>query len=162
MIISNYFAGYSTSRLPKISDSLIDHISVGKFLQPTKRSCPRRNQILGEQFSRFAIRLKIYTDANRMDRCNKNLMHQNYQNKMQKLDLNHTEIYETNHIKLPTTGQQLAESISKSLSKWKHNAHDEIRVVFFVLFQISLHFRTTTKTNTFIFTEIVQRFTSKK
>lgn len=107
---------------------LNEQTSVGKFLKPTKRLCPRRNHILGENFFRFAIRLNLYTTANGAERNDRNRLHEKYDQALRKLDLINPTVDQTNHIKLPSTGQFLTESISKSLGKWKQNAHQEIRV----------------------------------
>ncbi|XP_055316038.1 endoribonuclease Dcr-1-like [Sitodiplosis mosellana] len=117
---------YLTSRLPKLKLPLDDNTSIGKFLRQTKRSCPRRNQILGEEFCRFAIRLKVYTTADNHERSDKKRLHEMCQEVATKLDLIDPQPNESSHIKLPSTGQFLTESISRSLGKWKQNAHQEI------------------------------------
>ncbi|XP_031637122.1 endoribonuclease Dcr-1-like [Contarinia nasturtii] len=121
---------YFTSRLPSLSLPLSDQISVGKFLQPTRRSCPRRNHILGGNFCRFAIRLKLYTAANNDERINRKLMQTRYKEASSNFDLIDVTINDSQKIRLPSTGQYLSESISKSLNKWKQNAHHEIRNLY--------------------------------
>lgn len=123
-----FLAGYLTSRLPKLQLPLDEMTSIGKFLRQTKRSCPQRNQILGEEFCRFAIRLKVYTTATNDQRNDTNRLHEMCKDAAANLDLIDPQPNESNHIKLPSTGQFLTESISKALGKWKQNAHQEIRV----------------------------------
>lgn len=123
-----FFAGYLTSRLPKLQLPLDENTSIGKFLRQTKRSCPQRNQILGEEFCRFAIRLKVYTTATNDERNDTNRLHKMCEDATAKLDLINPQPNDSNKIKLPSTGQFLTESISKALTKWKQNAHQEIQV----------------------------------
>lgn len=121
---------YSTSRLPSLSSLSNEQISIGKFLQSTKRSCPKRNQILGENFCRFAIRLKLYTTAKDDERCNTKLMQKRCEEATTHLDLINVSKNGSNKIRLPSTGQYLTESVTRSLCKWKENAHHEIRNLY--------------------------------
>lgn len=117
-----------TSRLPNLTQSLKENkISVGKFLQATKRSCPNRNKFLGEKFCIFAVKLKVYIDAvNEAEQFDTNLLHKRYKNCIDKLCEPNAQ--EPAQLKLPSTGQFLSENISKSLSTWKRNCHDEVSV----------------------------------
>lgn len=119
-----------TSRLPNLTQSLKENnISVGKFLQATKRSCPKRNKFLGEKFCIFAVKLKVYIDAvNNAEQFDTNLLHKRYKNCIEKLCEPNAQ--EPTHLKLPSTGQFISENIFKSLSTWKRNCHDEVWVNF--------------------------------
>lgn len=127
------FVAYATAKLPGLFSSQNDQlkvISVWKCLQKTKRSCPKRNYVLGENFYRFVARSNIYVTANVHERKDTHALQQKYLNAVEKLDLIDVNTNECNPIHLPSTGQILSESVNKSLTKWKQNAYNEVRVRF--------------------------------
>lgn len=122
--------GYMSCKLPKLPASILKNTSIGIFLQTTNKSCPRRNNVLGEIFCRFAVRLKLYTDAvsSQPEVDTKQLQHK-FIEVISKLELREaTHHHESSHLKLTSTGQLLSTSVYKSLDKWKHSAYDEIQV----------------------------------
>lgn len=133
LMFTSFFLAYFTSRLPKLSSSLNENISIGKFLRPTTRICPKRNHFLGEHFCRYAVRLKIFSSADNNEQNDTQLLHTRSMESIKQLDLLNVNHDDCGQIKLPSTGEVLSESINKSLSKWKHNAHHEIRVNIFDL-----------------------------
>lgn len=127
----SFFVAYATVKLPGLLSSQneqLNAISVGKFLQKTRKSCPRRNYILGENFYRFATRSNIYVAASLQERQDTCALQQKYLAAVEKLDLKDTKTGETEHIHLPSTGQLLADNVNRSFTKWKLNAYDEVRV----------------------------------
>lgn len=120
---------YMTTKLPNLTKSLNESISVGKFVRATSRSCPKRNHILGEHFCRFAIKLQLYIDAaNNVEPFDTNLLHKRYEDAIEKLCAPKTN--ESVRLKLPSTGQLLPDSVYKSLETWKQNCRVEVSVTF--------------------------------
>lgn len=116
-----------TTRLPQITNSHAGHISVGQYLQATNRSCPKRNHLLGENFCRFAVKLKVYIDAaNNVEPFDSNALHKRYLDAVGRLS--EPKENESNRLKLPSTGQFLPEIMFKKLNTWKQNCHDEVLV----------------------------------
>lgn len=118
-----------TCKSRKIPASIQQNTSIGKFLQSTKKSCPRRNLVLGENFCRFALRITLYTDAVRSNKpFDSNLLHHQYAKAIGKLQLKDQRTCESSHLKLPSTGQLLSSTVFSSLDKWKHSAHEQVKV----------------------------------
>lgn len=99
-------------------------------MQPTNRSCPRRNHILGEEFCRFALKLTLYTNARKQhQQYDTNVLHTQFTEAISKLELRtSTKCSESEQIRLPSTGKLLTASINSSLNQWKQKALDEVRV----------------------------------
>lgn len=124
-------SGYRSCKLPKLPISKPQQTSIGKLLQTTNKSCPRRNNVLGKHFCRFAVRLKQYTEATSNSLIvDTNHLQNQFDELISKLDLNDPFEKDSNPIRLPSTGQLLSTSINKSLDKWKCNAYDEVKVNF--------------------------------
>lgn len=127
------FPGYLTGSVPMLTSILQQNsVSIGKYLRATNRSCPRRNQILGEHFCRFAIKLTLYTNACAEHQQNDtHRLHSQFHEAISNLELRTpAKCFELEPIRLPSTGKLLTASINASLNQWKLKASDEIRVNF--------------------------------
>lgn len=124
-----FFSDYFTSNWSNLILPLQQKISIGKFLRAENNICPQRNHFLGENFCRFAVNLKVFTDASRNnEQDDTNLLHNKHNEMIGNLDLSKSQSDDFSHISLPSTGRLLSGSINKCLNEWKQNATDQVRV----------------------------------
>lgn len=92
-------------------------------MRPTKTQCPKKNYILGQAFTRFAVCVNIYTnpELSLEDRRNRTVLHQTTQEVLSKLTLTNVSSDE-GVIKLLTTNEPLPKNISDALKQWKRSA----------------------------------------
>lgn len=122
---------YHTGSRSKLSSIIQQNISIGKYLQATNRSCPHRNQILGEKFCQFALKLTLYTTAcERQQQHDRNQLHNQYLEGISKLELQTTPSKDSGseQIRLPSTGKFLTGSVNESLNRWKQRGFNEVWV----------------------------------
>lgn len=122
-----YLCNVSDFLFSDLSQILSANLSIGKLLKPTNKSCPERNSILGDHFFRYALRLKLYSDAvNNGCEINTHELEMQSQNLTKKLHFD--EVRSSVPIVLPSTGKQLPDSVNSCLNKWRQNAIDEVQV----------------------------------